>query len=137
MPRCVCLCVRWNCIVTTHGPPPMAGHSSSVINNMMVVFGGSLGARQMYVPFPHVFLPTRLQFWSRKPVISMFPPVLLRHDHVCFRSNEVWVLDLEQWSWSKPIITGSAPHPRGGQSQVSLSLPLMLPRNFPPTCSSP
>lgn len=39
---------RWNCIVTTHGPPPMAGHSSSVIGNTMVVFGGSLGARQMY-----------------------------------------------------------------------------------------
>lgn len=42
------LCIRWNCIVTTHGPPPMAGHSSSVIGNTMVVFGGSLGARQMY-----------------------------------------------------------------------------------------
>lgn len=40
---------RWNCIVTTHGPPPMAGHSASVIGNTMVVFGGSLGARQMYV----------------------------------------------------------------------------------------
>ncbi len=26
----------------------MAGHSSSVIGNTMVVFGGSLGARQMY-----------------------------------------------------------------------------------------
>jgi len=39
--------LRWNCIVTTHGPPPMAGHSSSVIGNTMVVFGGSLGARQM------------------------------------------------------------------------------------------
>ncbi|TNN85554.1 F-box only protein 42 [Liparis tanakae] len=70
----------WNCIVTTHGPPPMAGHSSSVIGNTMVVFGGSLGARQM--------------------------------------SNEVWVLDLEQWSWSKPPISGPSPHPRGGQSQL-------------------
>lgn len=70
----------WNCIVTTHGPPPMAGHSSSVINNNMIVFGGSLGARQM--------------------------------------SNEVWVLDLEQWSWSKPTIKGPSPHPRGGQSQI-------------------
>lgn len=28
----------------------MAGHSSSVIGNTMVVFGGSLGARQMYGP---------------------------------------------------------------------------------------
>ncbi|XP_028663772.1 F-box only protein 42 [Erpetoichthys calabaricus] len=70
----------WNCIVTTHGPPPMAGHSSSVIGDKMVVFGGSLGSRQM--------------------------------------SNEVWVLDLEQWSWSKPNITGPVPHPRGGQSQI-------------------
>ncbi|XP_055073329.2 F-box only protein 42 isoform X1 [Misgurnus anguillicaudatus] len=70
----------WNCIVTTQGPPPMAGHSSSVIGSNMVVFGGSLGARQM--------------------------------------SNEVWVLDLEQWSWSKPTISGASPHPRGGQSQI-------------------
>ncbi|XP_064156778.1 F-box only protein 42-like [Anguilla rostrata] len=72
----------WNCVVTTHGPPPMAGHSSSVIGSKMIVFGGSLGARQM--------------------------------------SNEVWILDLEHWTWSKPPITGTAPHPRGGQSQVVL-----------------
>ncbi|KAG5838819.1 hypothetical protein ANANG_G00227670 [Anguilla anguilla] len=65
----------WNCVVTTHGPPPMAGHSSSVIGSKMIVFGGSLGARQM--------------------------------------SNEVWILDLEHWTWSKPPITGTAPHPRG------------------------
>ncbi|KAL4658521.1 F-box only protein 42-like [Arapaima gigas] len=70
----------WNCVVTTHGPPPMAGHSSSVIGSKMVVFGGSLGARQM--------------------------------------SNEVWVLDLEHWCWSKPTISGPLPHPRGGQSQI-------------------
>lgn len=38
---------RWNCIMTTHGPPPMAGHSSCVIEDKMIVFGGSLGSRQM------------------------------------------------------------------------------------------
>ncbi|MEE6482254.1 hypothetical protein FKM82_013208 [Ascaphus truei] len=70
----------WNCIVTTHGPPPMAGHSSCVIGDKMIVFGGSLGSRQM--------------------------------------SNDVWALDLEHWSWSKPNITGPCPHPRGGQSQI-------------------
>ncbi|XP_053546233.1 F-box only protein 42 [Bombina bombina] len=70
----------WNCIVTTHGPPPMAGHSSCVIGDKMIVFGGSLGSRQM--------------------------------------SNDVWMLDLEQWSWSKPTISGPSPHPRGGQSQI-------------------
>lgn len=70
----------WNCIVTTHGPPPMAGHSSCVIGDKMIVFGGSLGSRQM--------------------------------------SNDVWVLDMEQWSWSKPTISGPYPFPRGGQSQI-------------------
>ncbi|XP_078498967.1 F-box only protein 42 isoform X1 [Lissotriton helveticus] len=70
----------WNCIVTTHGPPPMAGHSSCVIGDKMIVFGGSLGSRQM--------------------------------------SNDVWVLDLEHWAWSKPNISGIGPHPRGGQSQI-------------------
>uniref|UniRef100_A0A8C3DIB9 F-box protein 42 n=1 Tax=Corvus moneduloides TaxID=1196302 RepID=A0A8C3DIB9_CORMO len=70
----------WNCIMTTHGPPPMAGHSSCVIEDKMIVFGGSLGSRQM--------------------------------------SNDVWVLDLEQWAWSKPSISGPSPHPRGGQSQI-------------------
>ncbi|XP_062046487.1 F-box only protein 42 isoform X2 [Lepus europaeus] len=70
----------WNCIVTTHGPPPMAGHSSCVIDDKMIVFGGSLGSRQM--------------------------------------SSDVWVLDLEQWAWSKPNISGPSPHPRGGQSQI-------------------
>ncbi|KAJ6656873.1 hypothetical protein lerEdw1_003204 [Lerista edwardsae] len=72
----------WNCVVTTHGPPPMAGHSCCVIRDKMIVFGGSLGSRQM--------------------------------------SNDVWVLDLEQWAWSKPTVSGPSPHPRGGQSQVVL-----------------
>lgn len=58
----------------------MAGHSSCVIDDKMIVFGGSLGSRQM--------------------------------------SNDVWVLDLEQWAWSKPNISGPSPHPRGGQSQI-------------------
>ncbi|XP_051551158.1 F-box only protein 42-like [Myxocyprinus asiaticus] len=78
----------WNCIVTTYGPPPMAGHSSSVIGSSMVVFGGSLGTRQM--------------------------------------SNEVWVLDLEQWTWSKPNISGPSPHPRGGQSQIVIDSDTLL-----------
>ncbi|KAG8429886.1 hypothetical protein GDO86_018948 [Hymenochirus boettgeri] len=59
----------------------MAGHSSCVIGDKMIVFGGSLGSRQM--------------------------------------SNDVWVLDLDHWSWSKPTIAGTCPHPRGGQSQVN------------------
>uniref|UniRef100_A0A8C1YXT1 F-box protein 42 n=1 Tax=Cyprinus carpio TaxID=7962 RepID=A0A8C1YXT1_CYPCA len=78
----------WNCIVTTHGPPPMAGHSSSVMGSTMVVFGGSLGARQM--------------------------------------SNEVWLLDLEQWCWSKPAVSGPCPHPRGGQSQIVIDSETLL-----------
>lgn len=34
----------------------------------------------------------------------------------------MWLLDLEQWSWSKPAVSGPSPHPRGGQSQVTHAL---------------
>ncbi|XP_024283585.1 F-box only protein 42 isoform X2 [Oncorhynchus tshawytscha] len=97
----------WNCIVTTQGPLPMAGHSSSVIGSDMVVFGGSLGARQMCVCFWLTVSPCSLH-WSQ------------------IRSNEVWVLDLEQWSWSKPTISGPSPHPRGGQSQIVIDNKTLL-----------
>lgn len=50
--------------------------------------------------------------WDLKLSLCLF-----FHPH---RSNDVWVLDLEQWAWSKPNISGPSPHPRGGQSQVML-----------------
>lgn len=119
---------RWNCIVTTHGPPPMAGHSSSVIGNTMVVFGGSLGARQMYDHAMYLYYSLKWEEWcmsaghmSVTPRVWSFVVNLnlyLSTIVVPIRSNEVWVLDLEQWSWSKPPIAGPSPHPRGGQSQV-------------------
>lgn len=52
--------------------------------------------------------------WSFAVNLNLYPSSIV----VPIRSNEVWVLDLEQWSWSKPPIAGPSPHPRGGQSQV-------------------
>lgn len=119
---------RWNCIVTTHGPPPMAGHSSSVIGNTMVVFGGSLGARQMYDHAMYLYYSLKWEEWWMSAGHMLVTPrvwsfvvnlnLYLSTIVVPIRSNEVWVLDLEQWSWSKPPIAGPSPHPRGGQSQV-------------------
>lgn len=51
--------------------------------------------------------------WTPSPMCVSLSPV---------RSNDVWVLDLEQWAWSKPNVSGPSPHPRGGQSQVTLYL---------------
>lgn len=45
-------------------------------------------------------------------------PASLTLVSLSYRSSDVWVLDLEQWAWSKPSISGPSPHPRGGQSQV-------------------
>lgn len=57
----------------------------------------------------------------RHTILNLLHPRMKLHVSVlfsCVRSNEVWVLDLEQWSWSKPPVAGPSPHPRGGQSQV-------------------
>uniref|UniRef100_A0A672PMK9 F-box protein 42 n=1 Tax=Sinocyclocheilus grahami TaxID=75366 RepID=A0A672PMK9_SINGR len=60
----------WNCIVTTQGPPPMAGHSSSVMGSGMVVFGGSLGARQIGVFILLVLVQTGRQRPSEPLTVS-------------------------------------------------------------------
>lgn len=59
---------RWTCINTLNTPPPVAGHSASVINEWMIIFGG----------------------FQR-------PPNGLH----CEKSNDIWKLNLETWTWYK------------------------------------
>ena len=66
-----------------YSPPPIAGHSASVIGDRMIVFGGSHGQGS--------------------------------------RTNEVWVLDLIELTWSRrDIFSGRQPNPRYGQTQITL-----------------
>ena len=40
---------RWECIVTTSSPPPMAGQGASVIGDSMIVYGGCVGQSLGYI----------------------------------------------------------------------------------------
>ncbi|XP_041479681.1 F-box only protein 42-like isoform X1 [Lytechinus variegatus] len=37
---------KWSCVATSPSPPPMAGHSASIVGSKMVVFGGLLEGQQ-------------------------------------------------------------------------------------------
>jgi len=72
---------RWAHLNTIgYSPPPVAGHSASIIGNRMIIFGGSHGLGS--------------------------------------RTNEVWVLDLEEAAWSRVEIGGCQPSARYGQTQI-------------------
>uniref|UniRef100_A0A8C6XRT8 F-box protein 42 n=1 Tax=Naja naja TaxID=35670 RepID=A0A8C6XRT8_NAJNA len=73
----------WNCVVTTHGPPPMAGHSSCVIQDRMIVFGGSLGSRQMS---SDVWVEFHLRALELSPNLQLFKDAWLLH----MRSDRPW-----------------------------------------------
>uniref|UniRef100_A0A4W3I4M1 F-box protein 42 n=1 Tax=Callorhinchus milii TaxID=7868 RepID=A0A4W3I4M1_CALMI len=107
----------WNCIVTTHGPPPMAGHSSSVIGDQMIVFGGSLGSRQM----SNEVWTLDLEQWAwSKPTTSGIVPhprggqsqIIIDHETIlilggCGGPNalfkDAWLLHMRvsPWTWQQ------------------------------------
>lgn len=39
---------------------------------------------------------------------------------IWYRSNDVWLLNLKSWIWSKQKIQGAKPKPRYGHSQIVL-----------------
>lgn len=59
---------RWTCVSALNTPPPVAGHSVSVVGDYMLVFGG-----------------------LQKPNTAVH----------CEKSNDIWSLDLNLWSWKK------------------------------------
>ncbi|KAF7281864.1 hypothetical protein GWI33_004106 [Rhynchophorus ferrugineus] len=78
----------WTCISTMNTPPPMAGHSVSVIGEWMIIFGG-----------------------LQKPSTAVH----------CEKSNDIWKLNLETWTWYKQEVqAGPKPNGRFGQTQVVL-----------------
>ncbi|XP_060516603.1 F-box only protein 42 [Cylas formicarius] len=79
---------RWTCISTVNTPPPVAGHSASVVGEWMIIFGG-----------------------LQKPNTAVH----------CEKSNDIWKLNLETWTWHKQEVQGGAkPFGRFGQTQVIL-----------------
>ncbi|CAG9769122.1 unnamed protein product [Ceutorhynchus assimilis] len=79
---------RWTCVSTIRTPPPVAGHSVSVVGEWMIIFGG-----------------------LQKPSTAVH----------CEKSNDIWKLHLETWTWYKQEVEdGPKPHGRFGQTQVIL-----------------
>lgn len=79
---------RWTCISTINTPPPVAGHSVSVLGDCMIIFGG-----------------------LQKPSSAVH----------CEKSNDIWRLNLETWTWYKQEVQeGPKPNGRFGQTQVIL-----------------
>ncbi|XP_023017017.2 F-box only protein 42 isoform X1 [Leptinotarsa decemlineata] len=79
---------RWTSVTTLNTPPPVAGHSVSIIGEWMIVFGG-----------------------LQKPSNAVH----------CEKSNEIWKLNLNSWSWHKQAVeSGPKPNGRFGQIQVVL-----------------
>ncbi|XP_018572049.1 F-box only protein 42 [Anoplophora glabripennis] len=79
---------RWTCISTVNTPPPVAGHSVSIVGEWMIIFGG-----------------------LQKPNTAVH----------CEKSNDIWKLNLETWTWFKQEVeSGPKPNGRFGQTQVVL-----------------
>ncbi|XP_050302443.1 F-box only protein 42-like [Anthonomus grandis grandis] len=80
---------NWTCIISTEiRPPPVAGHSVSVVGDYMIIFGG-----------------------LQKPSSAVH----------CEKSNDIWKLHLDSWSWCKQEVqAGPKPSGRFGQTQVIL-----------------
>ena len=47
---------KWSMVATSPSPPPMAGHTASIVGHKMVVFGGLLEGQQRYVSYV-LFIP--------------------------------------------------------------------------------
>uniref|UniRef100_A0A1B0C0K1 F-box domain-containing protein n=1 Tax=Glossina palpalis gambiensis TaxID=67801 RepID=A0A1B0C0K1_9MUSC len=115
---------RWTVAITTHGPPPMAGHSASIHGDIMVIFGGyqmvdgvNLNSNQVWC------LDLHKQYWWRPRLAgNVTPPprygqiqLVLDDHHLlivggCGGPNSVfsdaWILDMSSdlWLWkSVPV----------------------------------
>lgn len=79
---------RWHSLCIVDSPPPMAGHSATLVGEWMIIFGG-----------------------LQKPSTAV-------HSE---KSNDIWKLNLETWTWYKqPVYGGPKPAARFGQTQVIL-----------------
>ena len=79
---------RWSAVVPRSHSPAIAGHSASIIDHQMIVFGGLQNESNNPMPFSS--------------------------------SNDVWILNLRDFVWTKPKTSQLKPMARYGHSQVIL-----------------
>lgn len=123
---------RWSCVTTSGDCPPMAGHSATVRNDSMLVFGGlcaSAGSYNNYEATNNLWIFDFVTCeWSKKLVSGYQPPpryghsqILLDQQHLLVMGgcsgpkvplNDVWMLLMTNaaWEWRKVQVLGKDMH---------------------------
>ncbi|XP_064643305.1 F-box only protein 42-like [Lineus longissimus] len=113
---------RWSHVPTHRPPPPTAGHSASIIEDQMIVFGGSHGhnnsCNDLWV------LDIKQMTWFKKEVSdARIRPryrqsqIVLDNTHILIIGgcggpnmvyNDIWLLELgDKWTWKEMTVNDS------------------------------
>ncbi|XP_033642156.1 F-box only protein 42-like [Asterias rubens] len=106
---------KWRAVVTSLCPPPMASHRASMVNDLMVIFGGSCGNQTKYDGV--WVLSLQSMTWNCMKMEGKRPPAREKHVQVVLDDghilivggvgnyekvlNDVWMLDISEvpWKW--------------------------------------
>jgi len=124
-------------------PPARGGHTSNQIANLMIVFGGTYYFEGKFNYLNDVWaLDTDRMRWY-KPVVAGKVSPGPRYGHAStvidtkiyifggkgehgLLYNDLWCLDIEQWTWELLSTTSAPPSPRLGHSMVAVSGKLVV-----------
>jgi N-acetylneuraminic acid mutarotase len=134
--------ITWTRPATFGAPPtPRGGHTSVLVGNLFVVFGGTRTDTEGTGKFKYLsdvfVLDTDTMRWHCPTLVGRSPPARYGHTavvldykmYICGGRgekgalfNDVWVLDVERWEWQLlPTSTAAPPAPRMGHSAVALA----------------
>uniref|UniRef100_A0A8C4NI08 F-box protein 42 n=2 Tax=Eptatretus burgeri TaxID=7764 RepID=A0A8C4NI08_EPTBU len=121
-------------------PSPKAGATMVVYKDLLVLFGGwtrpspyPLHQPERFFDEIHTYSPSKN--WWNCIVTPQGPLPIAGHSATVVgtkmivfggylgwqqMNNDVWVLELDQWTWSKVLTQGTKPQSRVGQSQIVL-----------------
>eukprot|EP01130_Rhizamoeba_saxonica_P006030 TRINITY_DN2388_c0_g2_i1.p1 TRINITY_DN2388_c0_g2~~TRINITY_DN2388_c0_g2_i1.p1 ORF type:complete len:486 (-),score=103.11 TRINITY_DN2388_c0_g2_i1:39-1496(-) len=122
----------WSQPITTGESIARAGHTISVVANLLVVIGGANGSHY----FDQVqVLDLETMIWSTAETTGTPPSGRSQHTANVFNEkiyvfgggkndklyNDLYILDIETLTWSRPRVKGIKPEPRWGHSATTSS----------------
>lgn len=133
--------MKWTKLATTgEGPGPRDSHSSVLVGNKMIVFGGTNGFKK--VNDIHVLDLVTLE-WVRPECIGTPPSPRESHSATLFGEerlvifggsgegdsnylNDLHILDLRTMRWTSPEVKGDLPVPRDSHTTLSIGNKLFV-----------
>jgi len=120
-------------------PPGRAGHSASIVNGEMIIYGGE---DDRHWPFKDMYvLQLATLTWRKVAQYGLVPPARAYHtttvidnklyvfggtDGKSRRMDDLSILDTETWTWSRPTLGGNAPLPRAHHSTTFLGTSIFV-----------